>query len=437
MNKIYRMTSINLLLRPSSKEGHHPGSLSVRVVHDRRSRMIVTGYRLYPGEWDAGQQKIIYSSHDSARAAYLEEAEAKIAVGITTLKGIILMLSKQGRYSVEDVINKYRLKTNEGKLSGYVESMAVELERADQHRLLRAYRTVASQLVKYNKGEDIPLPHINACLVKGFEHDLRQRGLQPNTISFYTRNLRAIYHKAVASRRITAKTEDPFAGVYTKVKVTTKRALTEEETTRLHNIDFDALRVQHAPGSTGYQHVENLYSAWQLFMFCLQAQGMCFIDMAHLRRENIKEGVCRYYRHKTGQQVVVAVNEGMQRIIDHFASQVKDSPYLFPALKREGVLVRVDYESALRAQNRRLKVLSRLAGIDKRITTHVARHTFATIIRSGGLPAGVISEMLGHTTEKMTHNYFASLDMLRYGQAYQIISDVLSRDPDPVTQGRY
>ena len=53
------MTSINLLLRPSSKEGHHPGSLSVRVVHDRQSRLVVTGCRLYPEEWDAGQQKII------------------------------------------------------------------------------------------------------------------------------------------------------------------------------------------------------------------------------------------------------------------------------------------------------------------------------------------------------------------------------------------
>ena len=426
------MTSINLVLRLSSREGHNQGSLSIRVIHDRHSRMIVSGYRLYPEEWDAERQKIIYPSHDPDRTTYLEEAEVKIASNIATLNGIISALNKQGRYSVGDVILKYRHKTDEGKLSGYVESMAPELEHANQHRLIRAYRTVASELVKYNKGEDILLSHINSCLVKGFENNLKMRGRQPNTISFYMRNLRAIYNKAVSSHRIHARTENPFSGVYTKVKATAKRALTEEETTRMHDIDFNTLRSKYVPGSPRYQYMENLYFSWRLFMFCFQAQGMCFIDMAYLRKENIKDGVCRYYRQKTGQQVVVTVNEGMQRIIRSFASTVRNSPYLFPILKHEGALARKDYESALRTQNRRLKVLSGMAGIDKRVTTHVSRHTFATITRGGGLPTGVISEMLGHTTEKMTHNYFASLDISQFDQAYRIISDVLSGHPNQI-----
>jgi len=431
------MTSINLVLRPSSREGHHQGSLSVRVIHDRYSRAIVSGYRLYPEEWDAERQKIIYPSHDPDRTTYLEEAEVKIAASIATLNGIVASFDKHGRYSVGDVISRYRRKTDESRLSGYVESMAPDLERANQHRLIRAYRTVASELAKYNKGEDIPLCHINACLVKGFEDDIKMRGLQPNTISFYMRNLRAIYNKAVSSRRIVAKTEDPFAGVYTKVKTTAKRALTEEETIRMHDIDFDALRSRYAPDSSEYQYIEKLNYAWRLFMFCFQAQGMCFIDMAYLRKTNIKDGICSYYRQKTGQQIVLKVNKGMQHIIDSFAADVRDSLYLFPILKHEGALARKDYESALRTQNRRLKVLSGMAGVDKRVTTHVARHTFATITRGGGLPAGVISEMLGHTTERMTHNYFASLDISQFDQAYRIIADVLSGHPNHIMPGHY
>ena len=431
------MTSINLVLRPSSREGHHQGSLSVRVIHDRSSRAIVSGYRLYPEEWDAERQKIIYPSHDPDRTTYLEEAEVKVAASIATLNGIVASFDKHGRYSVGDVIARYRRKTDESKLSGYVESLAPDLERANQHRLIRAYRTVASELVKYNKGEDIPLCHINACLTKGFENDLKMRGRQPNTISFYMRNLRAIYNKAVSSRRIVVKTGNPFAGVYTKVKETAKRALTEEETIRMHDIDFDALRSKYVPGSSEHQYMENLNYAWRLFMFCFQAHGMCFIDMAYLRKTNIKDGICSYYRQKTGRQIVLKVNKGMQHIIDSFAADVKDSPYLFPILKHEGALARKDYESALRTQNRRLKVLSEMAGVGKRVTTHVARHTFATITRGGGLPTGVISEMLGHTTEKMTHNYFASLDLSQFEQAYRIISGVLSRPPGRMMAGRY
>ena len=419
------MTSINLVLRPSTKEGRHAGSLSLRVIHNRKSRMVATGHRLHPEEWDAENQKIRYPAGDPVRTAVLEDIEVKVTAAISMLNEIIVSLGKQGRYTVDDIIGKYRFKADDGKLSGYVESLVPELERAGQHRLLRAYRTVASELVKYNKGEDILLSHINACLVKGFEGDLKKRGRQPNTISFYMRNLRAIYNRAVASRRITAKADNPFTGVYTGIALTRKRALTEEETTRLYDIDFDALWARHTPGSAEYRHVESFYFSWRLFMFCFQAQGMCFIDMAFLRKENIKDGVCRYYRQKTGQQIEVTVNEGMQRIIESFAYEVRDSPYLFPIIKHEGTLAWRDYESALRTQNRRLKVLSKLAGIDKRVTTHVARHTFATITRGGGLPTGVISEMLGHTTEKMTHNYFASLDRSAFEQAYQIISSAL------------
>ena len=432
------MTSINMVLRPSIKEGRYAGSLSLRVVHNRKSRTIVTGCRLYPEEWDSEKQKILYPVGDSARVTILADTETKISAGISMLEEIITSLNKQGRYTVEDVINRYRRKTDNGNLSGYVESLVPELERAGQHRLIRAYRTVAGELLKHNKGEDIPLPHINACLVKSFENDLKMRGRQPNTISFYMRNLRAIYNKAVASCRIPAKSENPFTSVYTKVKTTAKRALTEAETTRLYDINFEALRIQSTPGIPEHHNIESLYFAWRLFMFCFQAQGMCFIDMAYLRKENIKNGVCRYYRHKTSQQVEVIVNEGMQRIIESFASQVRDSPYLFPIIKHsDSIPARRDYESALRTQNRRLKALSRLAGIDKRVTTHVSRHTFASITRGGGLPTGVISEMLGHTTEKMTHNYLASLDRSLFEKAYQIISSVLSRPPITITGHQY
>ena len=431
------MASIHLILRPSSKEGRHAGSLSLRVVHNRKSRMIVTGCRLYPEEWDAEHQTIFHPIHDPGRAAALAGIETKAATGVALLEDIVASLDKQGPYTVEDVLKRYRRKTDDGKLSGYVESLVPELERAGQHRLLRAYRTVASELVKYNKGEDIPLAHINACLTKGFESDLKKRGRRPNTISFYMRNLRAIYNRAVASRRIPAGAENPFAGVYTQVKTTVKRALTEDETTRLYGIHFDALRAQHVPHSPEYQYVEHLYFAWRLFMFCFQAQGMCFIDMAHLRKEHIKDGVCRYYRQKTGQQIEVAVNEGMRQIIEGFASEVRDSPYLFPIIKHEGALARRDYESALRTQNRRLQALSKLAGIGRRISTHVARHTFATITRGGGIPTQVISEMLGHTTEKMTHNYFASLDHSVSEQAYRIISLALKPPTPAVHRHRY
>lgn len=419
------MSSLHLILRPSTKSGHHPGSLYLRVIHERKAKTFAIGCHLYSDEWDADNQSILYPE-DSQRIRVLEEAEDKIASCISILEHLIDLLEKQGHYTVDDLMSRYHSSKDNGKLLGWVESLCRDLRRDGQHRLARAYHTVALGLVRYNKGQDILLTQINAALIKGFEKHLMNKGRMPNTISYYMRNLRSIYNKAMAAKRIPSRQGNPFAGVYTKVKTTAKRALTIEEITRLYEIDFKAMKSRYATDSSQKLHVERLQHSWRLFMFCFVAQGMCFIDLAHLKKENIRDGVCTYYRKKTSQQVEVTVNDAMQRIIDSFSEDVAGCPYLFPVLREAHSGKQTRYDTALRTQNRRLKVLAKLAGIDKRVTTHVSRHSFATIVRGGGIPTGVISQMLGHTTEKMTHNYLASFDRSYFDQAYSIILAALS-----------
>ncbi len=420
------MTSVNIVLRSSIKRGHHPGNLFLRVIHDRKVKTAATGYRLFAEEWDAGQQRIIYPENDPQRKAYLNDVGEKISITHTVLQGIVNTLDRRGCYTAEDVIDKYQFRKGQSYLLGYVEALASDLRKNEQYRLARAYQTVSRGLVKFNKIPDIPLSHINATMIRAFETDMMNRGLKPNTISYYMRNLQAIYNKAVAARRLPTPVVSPFAGVNTRVHPSAKRALTAEDTTQLYKIDFDLLLKQHPKGVLERERIENLRLSHRLFMFCFFAQGMSFIDMAYLRKENIRDGVCTYYRRKTRQQVEVKLNDGMKEVINAFASQVKDSPYLFPFIRGEGEAARRQYETALRTQNRRLKELAKLAGItDKTLSTHVARHSFATLVRGGGMPAGVISEMLGHSTERMTHNYFASFDQAYSEQAYHIIKGLL------------
>lgn len=424
------MASIHFLLRPSTKSGRHPGNLSLRIIHERKIKMLSMGLRMYSEEWDADKQSIIYPENPQ-RACYLKEVEERMATCVSEIEHLIRILEKQGRYSAQDIISHYCGNKNNNNLLGWVETLSKECIRNRQERLARAYLTVARGLVDYNKGHDIPLNHINNYLIKGFEKHLMNKGRMPNTISYYMRNLRSIYNKAIAAKYVSSHRENPFSGVYTKVKLTTKRALTVEETMRLHKIDFRELKSRYLRYPSASKHIDNLYYSWRLFMFCFFAQGMCFIDLAHLRKETIRDGICSYYRRKTGQQIQVIVNEGMQHIIDSFAMAVKDSPYLFPVLK-EGTVNNHhhrQYETALRTQNRRLKFLAKLARIDKPVTTHVARHSFATIARGGGIPTAVISQMLGHTTEKMTHNYLASFDRSYFDQVYNVIVDALSGRP--------
>ncbi|MCD7940400.1 MAG: tyrosine-type recombinase/integrase [Bacteroides intestinalis] len=122
----------------------------------------------------------------------------------------------------------------------------------------------------------------------------------------------------------------------------------------------------------------------------------------------------------------------MQKIIESFAEESEGSEYLFPIMgKREDDGRRL-YETAMRAQNRRLKRLSKLAGIGKNITTHVARHSWATICKNELLPMSVICEGLGHSSEKMTRKYLASFNYSILGNAGKAVLTAISRSSSSV-----
>ena len=189
-----------------------------------------------------------------------------------------------------------------------------------------------------------------------------------------------------------------------------KRALSLDEVKRLHNLDFEQLLNRTEPESKARRSAENLHRCWRYFVFCFYARGMSFVDMAHLRKDSIRGGFVRYVRKKTGQQMEMRVTSEMQSVIDSFAGEVQGALYIFPVIRDNGIPPRRQYETALRSQNYRLKRLEAMAGIKRRISTHWARHSWASIGKQKNVPLRVISECLGHTSEKTTRIYLDSLD---------------------------
>lgn len=421
------MASLKFVFRPSSKAGKHPGRLCLRVIQARKPKTVTLSYCLFPEEWDATSQSVYAPSDNSERADYLSHVQQELCTCADRVKGIIHSLEKTGSYSVNDIMTRFHRSVDNGQLLSYAEMLSEELQESKRYRTAKAYLTVCRGLIAFNKGADLSLSGITASLIKRFETHLKELGKQPNTISYYMRNLRAIYNKAVASKRIPQSTEKPFAGVFTGIEETRKRALNVDEVIRLKNIDFDKLLEQHQSASRRYKDTRNLQYAWYLFFFCLYAQGMSFVDLCHLKKSNIIGNEIRYYRKKTGGQVRVPINEGMQQIIRHFADEVKDSPYLFPVIGVESAKERNKYETAMRTQNRRLKKLAQLAGVEKCVSTHVSRHSWATICKHEMLPLSVISEGLGHSSEKMTRKYLDTFDHSILGRAGKAILTATSR----------
>ena len=419
------METINFVLRPASK-ADYPSSLTIRIIHYRQVKNItMSDCRLYSHEWDQSAQAVIYPVDDPGRSSYLRTVELKIVSEKVLIGDYITELNKRGKYSSGDLATLYRKNSDTGKLLGYTELLARELEHRGQERTARAHRTVANGLIAYNRGIDIPLYQINSCLVKSFEMYLKEKGKLPNTISYYMRNLRAIYNKALATKHVANPTgEKIFAGVYTGITKTMKRALSLDELRNLYSLDFADIVKREKPDSPEHLRVEKLHYAWRLFFFCFHARGMSFIDLAYLQKDNIQGGVLKYCRKKTGQQVEIKITSELQNIIDSFSNEVKFSPYLFPVIKDNGKKLRLQYENALRLQNSRLKRLSKLARI-RPISTHVSRHTWATIGKQSNIPLQVLSECLGHASEKTTLIYLGLLDNYLLDEANALITSAV------------
>lgn len=426
------MSTIKFILRRSQRGPSYCGSVCARIIHARKVKVLTLPISLYPHEWDEKGESVITGDEESERSSILRQGAETLAQYREQFAKLTARLEKQGRYSLSDIAFGCHTRRSQNSLSGFSEHLSTGLRRSGQERTARAYLTAVRALTTFNKGQDIPLKHINACMIKEFETYLKERGKAMNTISYYMRMLRAIYHRAVKDHLIEPKQDNPFEGVFTGFQKTRKRALGIEDLRKLNNLDFSALlenpELQILPAQ------KCLYDCWRYFFFCFHARGMSYVDMAYLRKENIRQGIISYYRKKTGQKIEVTVTPVLRQIIDSFSNEVKYSPFLFPVISNNEKPHRLQYENGLRLQNKRLKKLARLAGIDgqKGLSTHVTRHSWATTGKLQNLPLSVISEGLGHSSEKMTYTYLASFDRSTIDKASESIAQAIAVSQDTI-----
>lgn len=233
--------------------------------------------------------------------------------------------------------------------------------------------------------------------LKEYEDWLVGQQSSPNTISTYMRTLQAVYNRWM-SPGIEGYNPVLFKDVYTKVESRTKRALTAEQMEQLRNTDFSVLTLRQQQLLTYF-----------LLMFMLR--GMPFIDLAHLRKSDLRNRRITYRRHKTGKLMVVDVPPDAMRLLQKYRDKT-DSEYLFPLL-HGGLFMEEHhhrYQETLRHFNRELARLMKqlLPGVS--VSSYTARHTWATLAYHSGVPVGLISQSLGHSSIRVTMTYLKPFD---------------------------
>lgn len=279
----------------------------------------------------------------------------------------------------------------EQSLYDFMETEILRLKRTGRVRTSETYRTTLNCFRLYREGKDILLSDITSCEMQMFEGYMTGRGLCQNTTSFYMRILRAVYNRAVEDGVVEQR--NPFRHVYTGIDRTVKRTVSVSCIRRIRDLKL--------PSGT------SLALARDMFMFSFYTRGMSFVDIAFLRKSDIRDGLICYHRHKTGQLLTVKIEKCMSEIIDRYNDDV--SPYLFPMVRDAQNGYR-QYRNALRLMNLRLKKIGEMVDSPIKLTTYVGRHSWGNAAKTINIPLTVISESMGHNSETTTQIYLASLD---------------------------
>ena len=148
--------------------------------------------------------------------------------------------------------------------------------------------------------------------------------------------------------------------------------------------------------------------ARDMFLFSFYTRGMSFVDIAFLQKKNLKGNMLFYRRKKTNQQLIIYWEACMQEIVKTYEADIS-SPYLFSIISESIGNPRKQYQKVMFRINRQLKHIGRDLGLNHPLTMYCARHSWASIARDEGIPLSVISEGMGHESEKTTQIYLSSL----------------------------
>ncbi len=385
------MTSIQVKFRPSVVSNRE-GSVYYLIIHNRKMRQLLSSCKIYQTEWDAGHSCVM-PDRLHRRVEYIATVRRQIRSDIERINRIVRHLERDHpSFSINDIINEYRNYTAESTLFKYMIGIIDRLKDNGRVRTAETYLATLRSFSKFLHGTDPLIDTISPTLIEDYEGWLQQRGLTPNTSSFYIRILRAVYNRAVDAGL--TDNMQPFRHVYTGIDKTVKRALPLRCISRLKTID-----LSDKPA---------LDYARDMFIMSFMLRGMSFIDMAFLRKSDLKSGYITYRRRKTGRLLIVKWTRQMQEIVDKYCGA--DSPFLLPIIRRPGSNERNLYRNTAYTINRNLKYVAVMAGIEVPLTLYVARHSWATAAKSKGIPLAVISEGMGHDSEATTSIYLASLD---------------------------
>ena len=307
-------------------------------------------------------------------------------------------------FTASSLINEQKEEIKAKTVEEFYLSLIEDLKQKGRIGNSYAYLNSYNTLRNFNKGKKLnyTFSHIDVPFCKKFEDWMRSKGNKDTTLSYQFRTLRAAYNKAIEAK-IVAREKNPFieyklSHFNTK---TIKRALSKNDILKIINADC-----------TNQSKLRQL--THDLFSFSYLCGGISFVDIANLTHQNIVEDRLIYQRQKTHGNINLLLSKEASTIIAKYSTYQQEAEYLFPILHCKRHITPMQKSNRVHKichqVNTELRKFAQELGITAEVTTYVARHSFATILKKSGVNIGIISQALGHQDIKTTQIYLSKFD---------------------------
>lgn len=390
--------TISVICYKSKIMSNGESPIMVRVAKDGKRSMKSLGISVNPTYWDFS--KNCPKKNCPNRAVLMQ----LISQALLQYQGKMIEVKARGEeVTAVTIIAEDKVKPNRETLEDFLFVLIQQLRENGKVGNSNAYLNLRSTLHNfYGKKLNFYFGAIDVAFCNKFEAWMRKNQFEDTTMSYYFRTLRATYNKAVEAK-CAIREKSPFieyklSRFCTK---TMKRALTKENVKKILELDCSNIGKKAC-------------LAHDVFSFSYYCGGISLVDIANLTLDNIIEGRLVYERQKTHGIINLTILDEAKSLIDKYETYQGQAGYLFPILdNRKHITPMQKYNRVrklCRQINKELHIIANILGIKEDVTTYVARHSFATVLKKSGVNIGIISQALGHQDIKTTQIYLDSFD---------------------------
>lgn len=380
-----------VLRKKPNKNGLYP--LAIRISKNRRSNYHYIGHYIELEYWDEKNIRVRKSHPNAANLNNL----------------LVKKLSEANKMLMDLQADKQDLSSNRikdklykgSKTSSFSEISKAFLDELEANKKLARYyadKVRVNHVLNFSKSNQLSFQEINEQFLRNFKIHLRKKGLSERSIVNNLVVVRTIYNRAIKLGVVDRKLY-PFGsgGIQIKFPESQKTGLNKEELIALECVK---------------DLTENEIHARNIWLFSFYFAGIRVADVLKIRWSDISDNRLNYRMNKNSKLLSLKIPEKAFPILEHYAiNKQGDNDFIFPEMKTVNLKASKDVFRKINAATTMLnKYLARVAEkakINKKVTMHIARHSFGNISEDK-IPIKMLQKLYRHSSITTTINYQAN-----------------------------